>query len=303
MGKGMSRSGLPPLNWLRAFEAAARALSFTGAAAELGLTQSAVSQQVKALESWLGRRLFHRRARGLALTEAGRTYLPVVEEAFATLASGTRSLMGVDRGRVLHLRLPLSLSVLVVAPRLGELMARHPWLALNLSSAIWEPEPREGRADLELRFGLEPRDGPAERLAEERFYPVAAPGRIASLDDLAAVPLFDCAGLSCTWEAWLRAAGRAGLAGRPVTYASTYALALGAAEGGAGAALIHDTLTGAPAVAAGRLVVPPLPPAPMREAYWLMTPDPAAETPATRAVSDWLREVFAAIHAAARAVG
>ena len=82
----MSESALPPLNWLRAFEVSARHLSFTGAAGELGMTQSAVSQQIKALENHLRRPLFLRQVRRLELTEAGRGYLPVVQEAFATLA-------------------------------------------------------------------------------------------------------------------------------------------------------------------------------------------------------------------------
>ena len=73
---------LPPLNWLRTFEVAARHLSFTGAAGELNMTQSAVSQQIKALEGHLGHRLFERRVRALALTTLGRNYLPVVQEAY-----------------------------------------------------------------------------------------------------------------------------------------------------------------------------------------------------------------------------
>eukprot|EP01041_Mallomonas_annulata_P026278 gene26278-47543_t len=77
---------LPPLNWLRAFEASARALSFTAAAQELNMTQSAVSQQIKSLESALGRLLFVRRVRGLELTDEGRGYLPTVQAAFAMLA-------------------------------------------------------------------------------------------------------------------------------------------------------------------------------------------------------------------------
>ena len=78
-------SRLPPLNWLRAFEASARALSFTSAAQELSMTQSAVSQQIKSLENALGRTLFLRRVRGLELTDEGRGYLPTVQAAFAML--------------------------------------------------------------------------------------------------------------------------------------------------------------------------------------------------------------------------
>ncbi len=85
---------LPPLNWLRAFEAVARHLSFTDAATELNMTQSAVSQQIKSLEGYLGRPLFHRRPRALELTETGITYLPVVRDAFRTLLRGTRAVTG-----------------------------------------------------------------------------------------------------------------------------------------------------------------------------------------------------------------
>ena len=82
----MTETSLPPLNWLRAFEAAARNLSFTGAARELHMTQSAVSQQIKSLENFLGKPLFLRRPRALELTDAAENYLPTVQEAFATLA-------------------------------------------------------------------------------------------------------------------------------------------------------------------------------------------------------------------------
>ena len=78
---------LPPLGWLRTFEAAARHLSFTGAARDLNMTQSAVSQQIKSLEGHLGQPLFLRRPKALELTEAGITYLPVVREAFRTLGA------------------------------------------------------------------------------------------------------------------------------------------------------------------------------------------------------------------------
>ena len=87
----MQLDGLPPLNWLRAFETSARHLSFTLAASELNLTQSAVSQHVRSLESFLGRDLFLRKTRAIELTEAGANYLPVVREAFQMLASGTRA--------------------------------------------------------------------------------------------------------------------------------------------------------------------------------------------------------------------
>lgn len=97
----MQANPLPHLTWLRAFEATARHLSFTLAAQELGLTQSAVSQHVRNLELYLGRDLFIRSTRALALTEAGGNYLPTVREAFDMLTQGTRSVFGETRGKSL----------------------------------------------------------------------------------------------------------------------------------------------------------------------------------------------------------
>ena len=87
---------LPPLSWLRAFEAAARHLSFTLAAREIHVTQSAVSQHVRNLEDYLGCQLFIRKTRAIELTEAGENYLPIVGSAFQTIAAGTRSMIRSD---------------------------------------------------------------------------------------------------------------------------------------------------------------------------------------------------------------
>lgn len=114
---------LPPLTWLRAFEATARHLSFTRAASELNLTQSAVSQHVRSLESFLNRALFLRKTRALELTEDGGNYLPVVREAFDLLASGTQAFIGADRGRSMVLQCNLAFSVFWLAPRLARLYA------------------------------------------------------------------------------------------------------------------------------------------------------------------------------------
>ena len=88
------KPALPPLNWLRAFDAAARHLSFTAAAGELNMTQSAVSQQIKSLEGFLGRPLFYRLSRRLELTEAGNLYLPWVQDSFRVLTQGTEAVLG-----------------------------------------------------------------------------------------------------------------------------------------------------------------------------------------------------------------
>ena len=146
-------SSLPPLAWLRAFEASARHLSFTRAAGELGLTQSAISQHIRNLEAYLGRDVFLRKTRALELTEDGGNYLPIVREAFQILSNGTQAFTGDDRGRTLTLHCNLAFSIYWLAPRLHKLYEAHPWLTLNIVTPIWDPERHATHAALEIRFG------------------------------------------------------------------------------------------------------------------------------------------------------
>nr|AHK13956.1 LysR family transcriptional regulator [Pseudomonas sp. A9] len=122
---------LPPLNWLRAFEASARHLNFTLAATELNLTQAAISQQVKGLESQLGTTLFKRLARGLELTDAGQAYMPVVHEAIERLIAATDELFGQGRKRYLTIRVNLVFFTTWLAARLGGFREQHPDIGLH----------------------------------------------------------------------------------------------------------------------------------------------------------------------------
>ena len=286
----MTTPGLPPLTWLRAFEAAARHLSFTRAAGELHLTQSAVSQHVRSLESFLGRELFVRKTRALELTEAGANYLPIVREAFDVLARGTRAFTGGDRGRHLVIQCNMGFSVFWLAPRLPRLYAAHPWLVLNIVTPIWDPERNAAQAALEIRFGRAgDMSGHARRLTQDRFYPVCAPGYQDGEVDTERATLFDCAGVTGSWEAWFATQGRAFPRGDEVNRASTFVIAINAALYGAGMAMGHDTLV-RDLIAEGRLVRPFDHAPPLSEGYFLLPPPAHADTPASRAFLDWFEE-------------
>ena len=285
-------TNLPPLTWLRAFEAAARHLSFTQAATELNLTQSAVSQHVRSLEDAVGLTLFIRKTRALQLTEGGSNYLPIVQEAFEVLAAGTRALTG-DRGRQLRVRCNLAFSTFWLAPRLGTLLEVHPWLTLNLTTPIWDPQNAEGVPEVEIRFGrpaLMP--DTARLLAVERAYPVCAPHAESAFRDWKTAPLFDCAGVTTNWEAWLTAQGHALPPDRGVNLASTYVVAVTAALNGGGLSMAHDMLV-AGLLTEGRLERPYDHSLVMPEGYFLLTPATYAETPAARTFVDWIEEHFA----------
>ncbi|MEM8776412.1 MAG: LysR family transcriptional regulator [Pseudomonadota bacterium] len=280
--------GLPPLSWLRAFEAAARHLSFTQAAQELNLTQSAISQHVRSLESFLGHALFIRKTRALSLTEAGSNYLPTVREAFDLLARGTQSFVGMDRGRLLSLQCNLSFSVHWLAPRLQRLQAAHPWLILNVSTSIWEQRNDLSDYTLEIRFG---RAGDmsdhAIKLTDDMLFPVCSPTYQNGDFSLDSAFLFDCSGVMSTWEVWARAQDIDFARAAEVNLASTYLVGMAAAQHGGGIVMCHDTLA-ADLLARGDLVRPFAGCAKMAESYFLFAPASHNETPASRVFSDWL---------------
>ena len=144
---------LPPLQWLRVFESSARHLSFTRAADELNITQSAVSQQIKLLENFTGEPLFIRGARSLQLTNAGSSYLPDIQSALQILRQSTRAnFLRSDRHRI-TIRSNWSFSVLWLTPRIESFMKTYPGISLNIVPAIWETDYNNKSDDIEIRFG------------------------------------------------------------------------------------------------------------------------------------------------------
>lgn len=281
---------LPPLTWLRAFEASARTLNFTRAATELNLTQSAVSQHVRSLEAYLGRDLFIRKTRVLELTEDGANYLPSIREAFGLIASSTQAFTGGERGQVLNLQCNMAFSVFWLAPRLHRLYARHPWLVLNIVTPIWDPERHATHAALEIRFGRsEEISDTAERLPTDRFFPVCAPGYQNGRYNLETATLFDCAGTTGTWDAWCDATGRDFNRAGQVNLASTFVIAITAALNGAGITMAHDTLA-RDLIASGQLVRPFEGTSTLAEGYFLLPPSPHAATPASDAFTSWIKQ-------------
>ena len=285
------RNRLPPLGWLRTFEAAARHLSFTGAARDLNMTQSAVSQQIKALEAHLGQSLFHRRPRVLELTATGTAYLPVVRESFRTLERGTRAITGHRLGEI-RLQCNLSFAVHWLAPRLGKLHATHPEIRLNISTELWEPREMAPGADVEIRYSLRPADSVrAELLHRDRYFPVCAPDYHVTLETLAKHQLYDCSGLLGNWASWAEDLPLA-WPDPPITHATTYCVALSVAEAGGGLCLAHHVIAER-LIAQGRLVTPFEHEAPMPEAYYLILAPSSDERGEVRTFVAWLRSEIA----------
>ena len=283
---------LPPLGWLRTFEAAARQLSFTGAARDLNMTQSAVSQQIKSLESHLGRALFYRRPRALELTQAGRTYLPIVRDAFATLRQGTRTVVG-ETERTLNIHANLTFAVQFIASRLPRFRAQNPGVRLNFMAEIWEPDRPTDNIDIEIRFALRKPQGVQSRLLHRgAVYPVCHPDLDISLDTLQDQALYDCANLTSNWAFWAEKQAL-NWENPPVTYASTYTFCLSLVLAGGGMMLGHNAIC-ADLIRDGRLHCPIDLSAQMEEAYYLILNPQAEDIPGALDFANWLTNEISA---------
>ena len=251
------RAPLPPLNALRAFEAATRLGSFSRAAEEIGVTQGAIAQQVRHLEAFLGLTLFRRLPQGVALTEAAQEARPRLSAAFDALALTVQELKASHAGRALAIAALPCLAQLWLSPRLPALQQDFPGLPISISAMEEPPAGRHDNFDLALFYLAAP---PADALAldEDSLFPVCAPALARNLQtpaDLAGQVLLHDAVWRSDWARWLRHAGVGGIdAGRGPSY-SLYALALDAVLGGAGILIGRRSLV-APYLADGRLVAP-----------------------------------------------
>ena len=205
------RYALPPLKWLMAFEASARHLSFTAAADELGLTQAAVSYQIRMLETQLGFPLFERRPRQLRLTDMGHAYLPAVRRAFDSLLSSTAALFGQMGQRPVTIRVAISFAVLCLAPRLEEFRTLYPGVKLRVWSSIWANATEPAQADFDIRFGDGKWSGyESTRLADEEAVLVCSPALPTpprSTEDVARIPASRRISIAGQEELWERASG------------------------------------------------------------------------------------------------
>jgi len=284
---------LPSLNALRAFEAAARHLSLTKAAVELSVTPGALSHQIKALEARLGAKLFQRTARGLAFTDVGRDYLPVVREAFDRLAAGTDSLFGQSQAATLTVSVSPNFAAKWLVPRLGHFAAAHPAIDLRIAASIEHVDFSASDVDLAVRHGDGRWPGLAvTKLIGEQVVAVASPRLVSGKPplkrprDLKAHTLLHAPG-PLDWRAWLDAAGLADVDVRRGPRFNQASMAIEAAVDGVGVALARTALV-AQDLIAGRLVQPFGPALAAPFAYYIVCPQPTANRPKNRAFRDWL---------------
>ena len=296
----MSRR-LPPLNALRAFEAAARHLNFTRAAAELNVTQAAISHQIKSLEEHLGLPLFRRLNRAMMLTEEGQTLFPAVRDALDGLAEAAERLRARETGGTLTVSTLPSFAVKWLVPRMSRFQDRHPDIDLRISAKEHLADFARDGIDVGIRFGGGSWPGVrAEWLADEALTPVCSRALLPRLrrpDDLAQATLLHEDMLPLrdfpTWETWLAAAGVIGVdATRGPRFSHTH-LMLQAAMDGRGVALGQHLIV-SDDLAAGRLIEPFGFRLPTGFSYYLVYPAAAAQRPKVLAFRQWVVSEMAA---------
>lgn len=290
---------MPPLNALKAFEAAARHESFTRAAAELCVTQGAVSHQVKALESELGLKLFKRQHQRLVITEAGRAYLAVVRDAFDRIADGTERLLKRQRGEVLSVSVSPNFAAKWLVPRLKRFSDLHPGIDLRVRAQSLHVDFATDDIDLAVRHS----DGTAPglhavQLCREELFPVCSPKLLTGrksrhgpldLSRQTLIHVDDSQGWANRqgWKQWLDFAGISGVDSSRGLVLDQASMAIDAAVDGQGVALSRTALV-ALDLLGGRLVQPFDLAMPAPFGYWIVCSKAAARLSKIVAFSDWL---------------
>jgi LysR family transcriptional regulator, glycine cleavage system transcriptional activator len=304
---------LPPLGALRAFDAAARHLSFKQAASELHVSPAAISHQIHALEDYLGVQLFERLNRGLNLTDIARAALPRISDGFHSLGAGVELMRATDGGINLSVRSGPAFAAKWLVPRLHRFAAANPDVDVFISASMHAVDGRRAEThaadegndespddfDVQIRFGNGSYPGySVDKLLQVSLTPVCSPtlltGKhgLSTAHDLCHHTLLHDDALATQegrpdWSMWLRQAAATEINAARGSHFTHSALALQAAADGLGVALAMDVLA-AEDLAAGRLVAPFAIEVPLPLAYYVVSPAARVTLPLVEAFRQWL---------------
>src|ERR1700756_5633716 len=290
-------SRLPSLNGLRAFEAAARHLSFTNAASELNVTQTAISHQIRRLEEELGVRLFVRQNRALSLTPEAREYLPGIRAAFNDLRLATDRLLRQDNDHVLTVSTLASLAAKWLLPRLSAFQEAHPGIDVRITTSTALVDFKSGDVDAAIRYGRGHWPGlRADWLMADELFPVCSPALLEGSkglkcpQDLAHHTLLHSSGgYDDDWRLWLTAAGLpTDISKQRGLSFDLILMTVQAAIDGLGVALGRTTYV-QDDIAKGRLVGAVKMALPVDAGFYLVSPEAKADPPKLAAFRKWLK--------------
>jgi LysR family glycine cleavage system transcriptional activator len=284
---------LPPLNAIRAFESAARHLSFKQAAEELCVTPGAISRHITNLEQFLGARLFLRLHRQIALTRVGETYLCDIRDGLSRIARATAMLNARWNDKVLRLKLPPTFAIRWLVPRLGSFHARHPEISVQVTTSHDPVDFEVDEVDAAVQYAHElGQDCLGERLFRESLIPVcsAAPEsacRAWSLRELSSKVLLHSFRRPDDWPRWFANAGAPGIEIKRSLVLENSTMTYQGAMDGLGVAVAHIAFV-ADELRSGRLVSPVTIPLHSDVAYFFSYPKQHASSPKLRAFHQWI---------------
>lgn len=292
----LSRRFLPPMSLLCAFEAAARHQSFTAAAAELHLTQSAVSRQIRALEERLEAELFVRERQTVRLSAAGQAYAQEIRGALARISSATLGFRANPQGGSLNLAILPTFGTRWLAPRLPQFFSAHPGITIHLTTRLSPFDFQLEAVDAAIHFGLPHWPGAElDFLMGETVVPACSPAllaqhRFAQPQDLVRAPLLHLASRPDAWQRWL-ACHQVTVGDPQGMLLDQFATAAQAAMVGVGLALLPRFLIERE-LEQGELVcaLPQLPEVESAERYYLACPTRRAPHPPLQAFRTWLQQ-------------
>ena len=239
-----ARRKLPSLNALRAFEAAARHLSFKEAAEELAVSQSAISHQIKGLEDQLGLPLFVRKTRGIELTRKGEMYYPILRNALDSIAEGTQILLESASPSVLTLQVYSTFTIRWLLPRLSRFQEKYPDTQVRLTTAQADVDFRQNDVDAAIMIGMEADSAlHYDHLFDVELFPVCSKeylhkyGPIATPRDIRPVHFLQVYPSANDWYVWLEKRGYDQVSADLGLQLESYDIALNSAVQGAGVAL------------------------------------------------------------------
>jgi LysR family glycine cleavage system transcriptional activator len=281
------------MNTLRAFEAAARHLSFTQAADEIHITQAAVSHQIRTLEDALGVRLLRRLNRAVRLTEEGQEFFTEVRKALSHLSTAVEKLAAPDAGGPLTVSVLPSFASKWLVPRLGRFRQKHPEIDVRISPSTQLTDFRRDDVDIVVRYGKGRYEGlHSVRMMTEDIFPVCSPALLSGANALRRPEdlrhhtlLYDDGHVD--WAMWLLVAGVNDIGSSQGPYFTDSALVIQAAAAGQGVALARGALA-ADDLAAGRLVKPFDIAIPTEYAYYVVCPKATSHHPKIAAFREWL---------------
>lgn len=288
---------LPSLSAAKAFEAAARHLSFRAAAEELSVTHSAISHQVKSLEAQLGVPLFRRGPQSVSLTEAGKILFPVLRDAFDTIAEGADQVRAIESPKEVTVQVYMTTAVYWLIPRLHEFQTRHPDIKVRLSTSRinWEFDPEQA----DIGIVLEPPTDPSvhrETLAPAILTPVcsqkllAGKNGIATPKDLEKHRLLSVYTSPGDWSTWFQKAGLDPINESDAVSFDGYILAFEAAIEGQGVAMALRPFASPEKAVEPRLTAPFGLVAERKDPWLLVCRPERLDRPAVRMFRNWIRE-------------